>query len=113
ALAQPVVYTAGSRVALTPQETTASGQSSVDDTRPRLVSLDSDAQLLTSSRVLAAAAVALGDEAPTGGVAALRDALVVSAVPNSRVLIARYSDPSPDRAVTTCAAIVDAFLAER
>lgn len=106
--AQPVLYVAESRVAVTPQDVTLTAAGDV--ARRNLLSLDSDAALLTSTRVLDQAVSAVG---VTGGAPALRERLRVSAVPNSRVLIVQVSDPDRAAAVETAAAVVQAFLADR
>lgn len=107
-LNQPLLYTARSRFAVTPQDVTL--QTIEQSTRRQLVSLDSDAQVLSSTRVLDRAASAAG---VPGGSAELRDRLGVSALPNSRVLIVSVAHPEPAAAVELATAIVDAFLADR
>lgn len=105
---QPLLYTARSRLAVTPQDVTL--QTIEESTRRQLVSLDSDAQVLSSTRVLDRAATATG---VPGGITELRDRLGVSALPNSRVLIVSVAHPEPATAVELAAAVVDAFLADR
>lgn len=102
----PPLYVAQAKVAVTAQPTGAD----LDPDRPRLVSLDSDAQVLSSSAVLARAAET---SAFPGGASALADKLGVSAVPNSRVLIVRVSHPDRDVALRASGAVVDAFLSTR
>jgi uncharacterized protein involved in exopolysaccharide biosynthesis len=108
AISQPVVYSAVSRIALTPQEAVAAPEPDVG--APRLVSLDSDAQLLASTSVLAAAAASLSFPATAD---ALAEELIVSAVPNSRVLIVRLEDSVAAHALEATDAIVTAFLTAR
>lgn len=105
---QPLLYTARSRVAVTPQDVTL--QSIEESTRRQLVSLDSDAQVLSSTRVLGRAATATG---VPGGITELRDRVGVSALPSSRVLIVSVAHPDPAAAVELTTAVVDAFLADR
>lgn len=107
-LTQPVLYVAESRVAVTPQDVTR--PTAADVSRRQLLSLDSDAQLLTSTRVLDEAAATSGF---AGGAIALQDRLRVSAVLNSRVLIVQVSHPDRSVAVDATAAVVEAFLADR
>ena len=102
----PVEYVAQESVAVTPQPTGAQ----IDPDRPSLVSLDSDAQILSSGDVLTRAAATSGF---TGGADALAESLDVSARPNSRVLIVRVTSDDRDSAVAACAAVVDEFLQTR
>lgn len=102
----PPLYVAQTKVAVTAQPTGAD----IDPDRPRLVSLDSDAQVLSSGAVLARAAEI---SVFPGGAAALADSLSVSAVPNSRVLIVRVSHPDRDVALRASGAVVSEFLRTR
>lgn len=104
--ASPPLYTAQTKIAVTAQPTGAD----LDPDRPRLVSLDSDAQVLSSGAVLTRAAAAA---AFPGGAPALTGALGVSAVPNSQVLIVRVSHPDRDTALRASDAVVTEFLRTR
>lgn len=108
AVGQPREFSAVSRVALTPQESVAAPEDAPQALL--LVSLDSDAQLLESTSVLGAAAATLDWHVTAVG---LTNGLIVSAVPNSRVLIVRYDNPVATRAIDGCNAIVTAFLKAR
>lgn len=103
---QPGVSTAVTTIVVTPQEVSPG----VDLERPNLISLDSDAQVLTSVRVLGRAAQATGFP---GGIEALERETVVSAIADSRVLVVRVSDVRPELAVAAAAAIADEFLRVR
>lgn len=102
----PPEYVARETVAVTPQPTGAD----IDADRPSLVSLDSDAQILSSGDVLARAAIASGFP---GGADALSASLDVSARPNSRVLIVRVTSDDHDLAIAACTAVVNEFLTTR
>jgi len=102
----PAVYVAQAKVM------TAAMPSGIeaDPDRPRLVSIDSDAQLMISTTVLARAAEAA--EFP-GGLDALRDSVEVSAVPNSRVLIVGVTHPDRAAALRGSGEVVGEFLRVR
>lgn len=105
-LQQPVVSTAVTRIALTPQESSPGA----DLGRPRLISLDSDAQVLTSVQVLSVAAAAAGYP---GGFEALEEATSVSAIADTRILVLRVTDVSVERATAAADAIAAEFLRVR
>jgi capsular polysaccharide biosynthesis protein len=94
------VYRATTRVvvSLLPTGTETVGQN---------VSVDSDAQVLTSTRVLQAATE---NTAYPGGAEGLREHTIVRALPNSRVLELLVSDTSPTRAQGAASAIAREFL---
>lgn len=102
----PAVFVAQTMVEVPPRPTGAD----VDPDRPRLVSLDSDAQVLSSGAVLSEAAAV--SEFP-GGAGALAGSLGVSAIPNSRVLIVRVTHDNRATALRACGAIVAEFLESR
>lgn len=117
---QPVLYTARSRVAVSPQDVTVQSDAQSDQSgtaelevsasRRQLLSLDSDAQVLSSTRVLRAAIDASGLPIE---VADLRERLDVSAIPSSRVLVVAVSHPDRVVAVELTDAVVAAFLLDR
>ena len=103
---QPTISTAVARIAVTPQEVSPG----VDLERPTLISLDSDAQVLTSVRVLSRAAEST--EYP-GGFEGLEQDTAVSAIADSRVLVLRVSNVQPELAISAATAIADEFLRVR
>ncbi len=105
-LDQPRVYTAVTRIVVTPQESSPG----VELERPRFISLDSDAQVLMSVRVLGRAAEATGFP---GGFDGLDAETAVTAIPDSRILVVRVSDVDPARAVAAASSIADEFLRVR
>lgn len=105
-LDQPTMYTAVTRIVVTPQESSPG----VELERPRLISLDSDAQVLMSVRVLDRAAEASGFP---GGFDGLDAATAVTAIPDSRILVVRVSDVNAARAVAAASSIADEFLRVR
>ncbi len=103
---QPSISTAVTRIAVTPQEVSPG----FDLDRPTLISLDSDAQVLTSLQVLSWAAEA---SAYPGGLEALERDTTVSAIADSRVLVLRVSNVKPDLAIAAGTEIADEFLRVR
>lgn len=105
-LLQPTTFSATASVALTPVPVyvTAATRELV----PPEVSIDTDAQLLRSARVLGAVAEALGTDEDVAS-----DRLSITAAPNSRVLHVTVTDASPQLAAEAADAAVAAFAAVR
>lgn len=76
----------------------------------RARTLDTDAALVVSDLTLSSALTAANS---TESVAALRDRIVVSAVPESNVLVVTVDDTQPEAAATVATAIARTFIAER
>jgi uncharacterized protein involved in exopolysaccharide biosynthesis len=102
-LTQPVVYRATTSIVATPQPPPGSGTAGLR----RAPTVDSDAQMLASDRVLANAAEEV--EYP-GGLPALREDVDVTARSTSRVLRVRISAGSAQRASKTADAVAREFL---
>jgi hypothetical protein len=94
------VYRAATRVVVSLLPTAA-------ETVGQNVSVDSDAQVLTSTRVLHAAAQGI---AYPGGAENLREHVGVRALPNSRVLELLVTDTVPSRAKEAAGAITTEYL---
>lgn len=76
----------------------------------RARTLDTDAALVVSDLTLSSALTAANS---TESVAALRDRIVVSAVPESNVLVVTVDDTQPEAAATMATEIAQAFITER
>jgi hypothetical protein len=105
-LAQPPTYSATASVALAPVPVYA--MSSTAELVPPAVSIDTDAQLLRSPRVLRASGDALGVDA-----AAASGHLRVTATPSSHVLHVTVAAASARQAAEAANAAVAAFVDER
>lgn len=105
-LVQPATYSATASVALTQVPVYLSA--STTEPVPPEVSIDTDAQLLGSPRVLGA----IGDALETGPDLA-SDHLSVTASPNSHVLHVTLTAASPQRAAEAANAAVSAFMEVR
>jgi uncharacterized protein involved in exopolysaccharide biosynthesis len=105
-LAQPPTYSATASVALAPVPVYAT--SSTTELAPPAVSIDTDAQLLRSPRVLRASGDALGVDA-----AAASEHLRVTATPSSSVLHVTLTAASAQEAADAANAAVAAFVDER
>jgi len=105
-LLQPSTFSATASVALTPVPVYV--MSSTTELAPPAVSIDTDAQLLRSPRVLRAIGEELGvdEEAASGH-------LLVTAAPSSHVLHVTVRAASPRAAADAADAAVEAFAAER
>ncbi|MGI8532180.1 MAG: Wzz/FepE/Etk N-terminal domain-containing protein [Geodermatophilaceae bacterium] len=107
--AQTPLYTSTTQVLVTP--TGADDQSVLANGRTRgEINLDTEAQLLTSTAVVKAAADTIGDNATP---AELVSRVKVSVPPNTEVLTIAYRSTSPEAARTGANAFAVAYLANR
>lgn len=105
-LTQPASFSASASVALVPVPMYVT--SSTTEVLPPAVSIDTDAQLLQSPRVLGAIADVLGTDEATAG-----RRLAISASPNSHVLNVAVSAGSPAKAAAAANAAISAFVQVR
>jgi len=107
--AQPKTYTSTTEVLVTPTGVEDDAVSTTSRTRTE-INLDTEAQLVTSTAVVAQAADILGTDAPLGEVA---DRVQITVPPNTEVLSIDYSASTGAAARDGAAAFAVAYLANR
>ena len=103
-VASPMIFRSAVQIVVSPLP------SAIGENTRQQVSVDSDAQLATSTRVLQAAAEQIGYP---GGSIALAGNVTVRALPSSKVLEIAVDDPNAETAFDATEAIADHFLRVR